>query len=199
MTAPLYVDRDSVVHRIPPGYKVLSLVVVGTVVFLIRDWRILTGILVVVAALYLLARIPWRTAVRSIRPGLFMLVFFFVVAGLLTDWLSATLVVLRLAALLLVATAVTLTTRTSAMIESLERALYPLRRVGVNPEKVSLAFSLALRFVPVVARITLEVREAQRVRGMDRNLIAVALPVVIRTLRMADDIADAVDARSFGG
>lgn len=199
MTEPLYVARDSVVHRIPPGPKLLVLVAVGTAVFLVSDWRVLTGILLAAVAACWCARIPWRTALRAIRPAVLMLVFFFVVAGLLTGWMSATLVVLRLASLVLVATVITLTTRTSAIVESLERALRVLRPFGVNPAKVSLAFSLALRFIPVVARITVEVREAQRVRGMDRNLVAVALPVLIRTLRMADDVADAVDARSFGG
>jgi biotin transport system permease protein len=197
VTAALYVDHDSVVHRLPPGGKLVALVVVGTAVFLSGDWRILAGILATVVVLYRCARVPWRVMLRSLRPALLAVVFV-VVAGLLDGWLTAALVALRLATLVLLASVITLTTRTSAMLESLERALRPLRRAGVDPAKVSLALSLALRFVPVIAQIVLEVREAQRVRGMERNLLAVALPVVIRTLRMADDIADAVDARSSG-
>jgi len=91
----------------------------------------------------------------------------------------------------------TLTTRSSDMIAAMERALTGLRHVGLNPAKISLTLSLALRFIPVLASATLEVREAQKVRQLERSVLAVAIPVVIRTLRMADDIADALDARGY--
>ena len=72
-----------------------------------------------------------------------------------------------------------------------------LRPLGVNPAKVSLALSLALRFIPVLAQITREVREAQRVRGLENSVIALAIPLFVRTLRMSDDIADAIEARGY--
>ena len=83
------------------------------------------------------------------------------------------------------------------MIEALQGGLVWLRAIGVNPAKVSLAISLALRFIPVLAAVTSEVREAQRARGLDANILAIAVPVVVRTLKMADDIAAAIEARSY--
>ena len=62
--------------------------------------------------------------------------------------------------------------------------------------KVGLAISLAIRFIPAVAAIVEEVREAQRARGQDRSMIALAVPVIIRLLKMADEIAEAIDASS---
>ena len=61
---------------------------------------------------------------------------------------------------------------------------------------VSLALSLTLRFIPVLAQVVQDVQEAQRARGLERNLVALAAPVIVRTLKMADDVADAIDARS---
>ncbi len=69
---------------------------------------------------------------------------------------------------------------------------------GCKIEKVSLAISLAIRFIPVLVSITAEVRAAQRVRGLERNIFAIAMPVIIRTLKMGNEIAEALDARSFG-
>jgi len=54
-----------------------------------------------------------------------------------------------------------------------------------------------LRFIPVLAQITTEVREAQKARGMEHSIVAVAMPVAIRMLKMADDISDAIDARGY--
>ena len=62
---------------------------------------------------------------------------------------------------------------------------------------MSLAISLTLRFIPVLAQITRDVREAQRVRGLEGNIVALAIPLVVRTLRISDDIADAIEARGY--
>ena len=83
------------------------------------------------------------------------------------------------------------------LIDGIERGLPFLRPLGVNPAKVSLALSLALRFIPVLAQITQEVREAQRVRGLENSVIALAIPLFVRPLRMSDDIADAIEARGY--
>ena len=40
------------------------------------------------------------------------------------------------------------------------------------------------------------VREAQRARGLDRHPLALAVPLVLRTLKMADEVAEAIEARS---
>jgi|GEM_PF-839179 len=78
-----------------------------------------------------------------------------------------------------------------------DKAALPLARLGVNPARVSLAVSLTLRFIPVVAQTVQDVREAQRARGIEKNMLALAVPVIVRTLKMADDVADAIDARSW--
>ena len=56
---------------------------------------------------------------------------------------------------------------------------------------------MVLRFIPVIAQVAHEIRDAQRARGLDRSIVAMVVPLIIRTLKMADDVADAIDARSF--
>ena len=148
-------------------------------------------------ALYAVARIPWRRLLGQIRPLAWLFAVFFLVQWALAGWQEGVTVVLRFAALVLLASLVTLTTPTSAMIAAVERVLAPLARVGVKPAKVSMALSLALRFLPVIAAIVAEVRDAQRARGLDRSMIALAVPVIVRTLKTADSVAEALDARGW--
>ncbi|MCA0407305.1 MAG: energy-coupling factor transporter transmembrane protein EcfT, partial [Proteobacteria bacterium] len=110
---------------------------------------------------------------------------------------TALLVGARLVALLLLAGLITLTTRTQDMINTLERALRPLARFGVNPARGALALSLAVRFIPITAQIVADVREAQRVRGLENNILALTVPTIIRALRLTDEVADAIEARGF--
>ncbi|WAT02644.1 energy-coupling factor transporter transmembrane component T family protein [Rouxiella chamberiensis] len=197
MTLSDYIPGRSWIHRTPPGLKLILLAVLGTLLFVYPDWRIAGVSLAVIVLLYPLAGIKLKVMLAQIKPMLVILLVLFVVQWLIVNAQSGLLVVLRLSALLLMASLITLTTRSSDMIEALEKRLTWLYFVGINPAKISLALSLALRFIPVLAAITQEVREAQKARGLNHSVIAVAIPVIIRTLKMADSIAAALEARAY--
>jgi biotin transport system permease protein len=197
MSLGTYLHRNSVIHQIPAGIKLLILLVGGTALFLFHDIGIIIAVSIGIVLLYVLAGLPGRILIAQIRPAFWIFAVIFLFQSFTRDVMFAGVVVSRFLALLLLASLVTLTTPASAMIEAIERSIGGLRWVGINPAKVSLGLSLALRFIPVVAKITSEVREAQRVRGLEWSVIAVALPVIMRTLKMADDVANAIDARAY--
>ena len=193
----LYSPGHSPIHKLSPGVKILAIMIGGTGLFLVENLGIVAVALAAVIALYKIAGLSATQVWNQIRPVLWILIFFLGLQWWLAGASVAVFVVLRLATLLLLAGLVTLTTRASDMIESLTSGLRFLRPLGVNPAKVGLAISLALRFIPVLAQITTEVREAQKARGMEHSIVAVAMPVAIRMLKMADDISDAIDARGY--
>ncbi|WP_336080021.1 energy-coupling factor transporter transmembrane component T family protein [Thalassospira sp. CH_XMU1448-2] len=197
MIAGLYRDGNSVLHRAQAGAKILAMVALGTGVFLIPDWPVVSLVLVSVIVLYRISGFGWATMTAQIKPMFWLLAIFFAVQLWLNDWQAGLLVITRIAAIVMFASLVTLTTKTSDMLASLERAMRPLKPLGVNPEKVSLAISMVLRFIPVIATVASEIRDAQRARGLDRSILAMVVPLIIRTLKMADDVADAIEARSF--
>jgi len=187
------------IHRLPAGTKLLILAVAGTGLVAVDRWWGMAVALAVTLGLYVLARQPRDRVMAQVRPLLWLLVPLFLVQGYMEAWSLAALTVLRITTLVLLAGLVTLTTRSEAMIEAVEKGLRPLARFGVDPAKVALAFSLALRFIPVIARQSAEIRDAQRARGLGRNPLALALPLIFRTLRTAGEVADAIEARSCVG
>ena len=48
-----------------------------------------------------------------------------------------------------------------------------------------------------IASLTAEVREAQRVCGLEHSVFAVAVATIVRTLTLAHEIAYAIDARRY--
>lgn len=195
MTLGLYAPGDSALHRLSPAPKLAVLAVAGIAVFLIDDPIVLALLAAGAFGLLVVARVPLADVLRQVRPIFILLAVVFLVHGLFTTWLLGLLVVLRFAVLLLLALAVTFTTRVSDMIDTLERALAPAARLGVNPAKVSLALSLTLRFIPLLADQAREIREAQCARGLDRNLIALVIPLLIKTLRLSETVSEAIEAR----
>lgn len=193
----LYHPGDSLLHRLPPGLKLLVLAGLGTGLFLTGSLTVVGLFVAAVLALYALARVPVALFIAQLRPLAWVLAILFAAQWLIDSLPAAVFMAARLGGLILLAALVTLTTRSSAMIETLTRALGPLHVLGVNPARVGLTLSLALRFIPVLAAITAEVREAQAARGLDRSVMALAVPVLLRLLRMSDDIAEAIDARGY--
>ena len=57
--------------------------------------------------------------------------------------------------------------------------------------------SMVIRFIPLMMREAREILEAQRARGLDRSAIALLMPLLIKTLKMADDLSDAIEARCY--
>ena len=180
------------------GWKVLALVVGGTGIFSSRARPARRPALAAVVALYAVARIPWRRLLGQIRPLAWLFAVFFLVQWALAGWQEGVTVVLRFAALVLLASLVTLTTPTSASDRrgrARPGAACPGRREACESQHGACRWRSA--FLPVIAAIVAEVRDAQRARGLDRSMIALAVPVIVRTLKTADSVAEALDARGW--
>jgi biotin transport system permease protein len=193
----LYIPRDSPIHCLPAGLKVAALIVAGIGILAVGDPVPLAGLLAGVGALLAVARLPAGAVVAHLRPVLLLALFFFAVHVLLGDVRTGVIIVLRFVILIALAALVTLTTRVSDMVDALERGLRPLRIVGINPDKTSLMISLAIRFVPVLMEQVRSIQEAQRARGLERSVIGVAVPLIVKTLRMANSLTEAIEARGY--
>ncbi|MBO3803253.1 MAG: energy-coupling factor transporter transmembrane protein EcfT [Candidatus Brockarchaeota archaeon] len=82
-----------------------------------------------------------------------------------------------------------------------------LEQVGL-PSDISFAFTMAIRFVPVISYEFQSVYDAQRSRGLElekgsfvqriRKYVPIIVPVFIETIRRTYEIADAMEVRAFG-
>ncbi len=191
----LYLPGSSVLHRTPAGAKLLVLLVAGAGSFLVdRPWQVAVAVASVGLG-YAVAGIGPRVALGQLRPLLWVagaaMVFHLVVSGL--D--RAVVVLGVLSVLVMLAGLVTLTTRTTAMVDALVAVCRPLRRLGVDPERIGLMLALGVRCVPLVVGLAEEVREAQLARGLGASPKAFAVPLIVRSLRHADALGEALVAR----
>lgn len=196
VTLGLYRPGDSLLHRLPASVKLIALFVMGAGSVLIGGWW--WAVLIAVAAvclLYLVAGFSLRLAWAQLRPLMWLLVFMAVFHVWVSGWQQAVTVIGTLAALVAAAALITLTTTTTALVDAVVRWCGPLRRLGVEPERVGLLIQLGLRCVPLVAGLAAQVREAQIARGNITSLRAFAVPLLVRALRQADALGEALVAR----
>jgi len=193
----LYIHRDSPVHRLPAGVKLAGLALAGAGVFFLPGLAWQAGALALVMALYPLARLPLGETARAIAPVIVLVVAICGFQWFVAGPLAAATIGARIITLVLLAALVTLTTPFSAMIDTFARAAALARPLGVNPQKVGLAAALAVRFIPVLLADYREIQAARQARGARSPGLFAAGPLLIKTLRMAGTLADAVEARGF--
>ncbi|WP_346007526.1 energy-coupling factor transporter transmembrane component T [Janibacter terrae] len=193
----LYREGGSVLHRLPAGAKLAGLLLAGLLSPFVRSPVVTAVALAVVLAGYATARMPAAVLLQMLRPLLLVMVPLGVFQTVVAGWERAFVIVGVLIALVLLANLVTLTTRTSDLIDVVVRVCGPLRRVGVDPERVGLMLQLAIRAVPLVIDLGGRVREAQHARGLGASPRAFAVPLVVGALRRADAMGDALAARGL--
>lgn len=120
---------------------------------------------------------------------------------------TAALYMLRFALVILLGAVLLATTTPTTLTDAVGSLLSPLRRLGVHTQEIALVLSLAMRFLPTLSREAHAIIDAQAARGGDvetgsparriRALTAIVVPVFAGTLRHADNLALALDARCY--
>jgi len=191
----LYLPGTSLLHRVRAGIKLLGLVVLALLISLWPHTAItvaLTGALVI--GLYAGALYPPTVLLRQLWLAKWIIVLMVATQLVfLTPW-DAMVNTVRVAAIVLLAGLLTLTTRSEELLDALEAGLRPLAPWGVDARRVGVTLSLTISMLPVIADLARRVREAQRARGVRIGYHAV-VPILVLALRHADDVADALSAR----
>lgn len=220
-----YVPGESPLHKLDPRAKLL-LGVAFIIVTLCANTPAALGVIAAFTlALYLIARIPLRKALRSLAPLLTIVVLvsllnlFFVQGGETIVSLGPVriseqgayqclFIGARLLLMMLATSLITLTTPTLRLTEGFERLLSPFARIGFPAHEVGMIMGIALRFMPQFAGELRTLRHAQASRGVElatspvkgmRAVSALVIPLFTSVFRHAETLSLAMDARCYHG
>lgn len=225
ITIGQYYRADSPIHRLDPRTKIIGTLAYIISLFLFRQY---TGFFVAVLFLGLIihfSQVPMRFILRGLRPVLFMLLF---TAMLNLFWTPGTPLItlgflqitaegirrtvflaVRLVLLILGSSMMTLTTTPNQLTDAMENLLAPLHRLHMPVHEVAMMMSIALRFIPILIEETNKIMKAQMARGADfedgnlfrrlKSMIPILVPLFASSIRRANDLANAMDARCYHG
>jgi len=180
-----------------PRSKLLAAVSTAVILMFFHSWPPLTASFAVLMILVLLLSLfrPWLAFLKGLG---FAVVSFFVIAFLAFDLVTALVAALRLLTIGMVFFLFFQITPP----ESLSNALI---KMGV-PYPFAFVLSASMQFVPVLVKRAASIRDAQRARGIPlegalrtvRHFPALAGPLLIQAFKLADELAEAMEARGFG-
>ncbi|MCX5820422.1 MAG: energy-coupling factor transporter transmembrane component T [Deltaproteobacteria bacterium] len=219
-----YLPGDTVVHRLDPRVKILSVVALSILIFA-ATW---VEIILISAFLIAVIRATRMTPVQTLgalRPVAVFMAMIFLVHLLFTEGrpiLSLTPLPVRItqeglvrgvyvtwqfAGLVLGAAVLTRSTPPSDLVGGIERLLRPLSRIGIPSQDLAVMIAMALRFMPMLLEEYDRLRMAQMARGADfttgslalrtRAVAALAVPLLLSSFRRADELAGAMEARGY--
>jgi len=214
----------SVIHRLDPRVKMVGFLAAMFTMFAVNTPTQLTLGIAITLAVIAAARLNPLRVLESIHPilillGLMGVVNLFVVRTgtpvvvlgplSITDQ-GVTIAVLYACrfALVIILGAVFLTTTTpTAMTDAFDTLISPLNRLGIHAQEIALVMSLALRFIPTLTDETRAIVDAQSARGGSietgslaqriKAMSAIIVPIFAGTLRHADNLSLALDARCY--
>ncbi|MBW4096179.1 MAG: energy-coupling factor transporter transmembrane protein EcfT [Acidobacteria bacterium] len=193
-----YIRGNSPLHKAPVGLKVIALLLISILALSLTSTIVLSALLVVTALLYIVARLPWSRLGRTLQASAPVVV----VLGAFQWWLAGPVVAWHVVAIvlctILASGLLTGTTEHSAVLDALARWISPLRRLGADPERFALTVSVMLRSLPFIVGSFQDVRDAARARGLEHNVRARTLPVLITTVAYARQTGEAMMARGLG-
>lgn len=194
----VYQPGHSLLHRLPVGAKLGGLAILSLSIVLVRSMPASWVFLATALMLALVAQVRLVTLLRAARLVLLMAAF---IAALQWFWYGrdkAIETVVDLLALSLAAVVVSATTPVNEMLDAFIRWITPLRRVGVDPDRVALTIGLAIQALPGTVALAVETRDAARARGLGMHPRSYLTPFVIRVVARAQETGDALHARGIG-
>ncbi len=194
----LHVEGDTFLHRLPAGLKLAGLAAVSLLLFLLHSPLLLAVAAVAGIGLYAMLGLGWRNSWQRLRVILLTIVVVSAFTLVINSPVDAAAVFFRLIALFLFAATITATTSTGDFIAVVTTAAKPLEKTGlITASDIGLAIGLVIRFLPEVLGRYQAIRDAHHARGLKPKPLTLAVPLIILTLRNADEIAAAIDARGI--
>lgn len=225
ITLGQYFPANSVLHRLDPRVKILSLIAYIVLVFCTFNIYALAFVAASVLAIILLSKVPLKMYLKSLKVIIIIVVItsllnlFYGTGEPIFEWWiikvtwsgihNAIFVCIRIVCLILLSSVLTFTTSPTDLTDALERLMKPLSVFHVKVHEIAMMMTIALRFVPTLLEETDKIMAAQKARGADmesgnlitrvKALVPVLIPLFVSAFRRAYELAVAMECRCYQG
>jgi energy-coupling factor transport system permease protein len=216
-----YIRGASMIHRLDPRAKLVSVSILLPLIFTSRGFFSLSILTVTAFTAIRLSGIPAGFVLRGLRHFFWLFLFAAVFHAFFTPgepipylrWISyegmdeGAMVMVQLILAIVFSNLLTLTTPPLELTMGLERLLSPLNRVGIPVSDLAMMMLVAIRFIPILKMEAEGIVKAQKGRGVDfsrgglieraKAIPAVLVPLIYNSFGRADDLAVAMVSRGY--
>lgn len=225
ITLGQYFPTNSLLHRLDPRVKIVSLIAYIVLIFCAFNFYALALMGATVLAIVIMSRVPLKMYLKSLKVIIIIVLItsvlnlFYGTGEPIAQWWifkitwagihNAIFVCVRIICLILLSSTLTFTTSPTDMTDALERLMKPLTVFHIKVHEIAMMMSIALRFVPTLLEETDKIMAAQKARGADmesgnfiariKALVPVLIPLFVSAFRRAYELAVAMECRCYQG
>ena len=202
-----YYSRDSVVHKLNPLFKTISLIIMIIAIFFINSYKdiiMLTSYLILMIVYSDIDIITYLKNIYSIKIFLLFILIIDLIFG--SNINNIIFDLYKLIFIIIYSSALTYTTSTSEITYAVERLLKPFNNtIPVND--IAMIITLTLRYIPTLTMESDRIIKAQKMRGINfdskniktkiTSLVGVFIPMFILSLKKSESTADIMDIRLY--
>lgn len=229
ITIGQFFPGNSLIHKLDPRAKIISLLVLIVSLFLCRNFFSLGLLFLLSVTAVLVSRISLKVVLSGLKMIVVLVVFTGVLQILYNDdgeiwWkpfekyefavtsggvYSAVFIIIRIVSLILLSSLLTYTTSPTMLTDAIERLLSPLKLIKINVNSLAMMMTIALRFIPTLIEEINIIMSAQKARGADletgsiiqraKALVPIFVPLIVNSFRRAYELAFAMECRCYTG
>ena len=203
-----YINKDSVVHKLNPVFKIISLIIMITSVLCIKSY-----ISMLILTLYLItsiiySNISMKVYLKNIYGIKIFLIFILIIDLIFYNGISTIIFDLfKLIFIVMCSSILTYTTATTEITYGLEKILLPLKKV-LPVESIIMIITLSIRYIPTLTEEANRIINIQKLRGINfksknikERLISISgifIPMFVLSLKKAEKTSDIMEIRLYG-
>lgn len=127
-----------------------------------------------------------------------------------TSIMAGVILLMRFLGLILAISLTTFCTSTSEFVQGLQRLLSPINKLGIKTMDLVMVLQITIRFIPLLAQTAERIAKNQASRGAEwgtrgggffsrvKRLFPLLVPLFVISIRRAEVLALAMDARAYG-
>jgi len=223
-----FIDTNSVLHKLDPRTKLLSLIAFIVFVFVANNFLSLGVLAVLLLICIFVSKIPLNMYLKNLKAILPIIIItallnvFYTDGGkVLIDWwiftvttggiYRAIFMAVRIILLILSSAVLSYSTSPTSLTGAIESLLKPLKLIGLENavHTMAMTMTIALRFIPTLIEETEKIMNAQKARGANldsgnilkrvKALLPILIPLLISSVRRAYELAEAMECRCYNG
>lgn len=202
-----YINKSSVVHKLNPVFKIISLIIMICSIFFIDSY-----IDVILLSMYLLVTMLYSDVdiviyLKNILGIKIFLLFIFVIDLIFFTSINRVIFdIFKLIFIVLYSSVLTYTTSITELTYGIERILFPFKKV-LPVNDIAMIITLTIRYIPTLTEEANRIINAQKLRGINfdsknirEKLISISgifIPMFTLSIRKAEITADVMDIRLY--
>ena len=202
-----YYNYNSIIHRLSPVFKLISLMIMIVGIFFIDSYIDILMLSLYLVLVMVYSNIGIITYLKNIYSIKIFLLFIFIIDLIFNSNINNIVFDLyKLIFIIIYSSALSYTTSTSEITYGIERILRVFNNyIPVND--IAMIITLTIRYIPTLTMEADRIIKAQKMRGIDfdskniknkiSSLVGVFIPMFILSLKKSESLGDIMDLRLY--